>query len=272
MNNLETVPQGGAEVLVTAKLLGRERSVGEVLTSSELEKIPARNLKALADQGVIALLGDKSRPKREPSPAEKRAKQAFGRARKRAAEAAETLKDVKAKLDAARKDVTDFAERRRPWALQAARGETDAQAELDKLREDQRRAEMAVGDLEVAVQQAEANVASADVEVVKAERRQREAEVKRLVDERMATARAIEDLAQPLAAAVRKYVRIGQQIGHVIGHSSNQLNNPWRLQAYLSHTLDIDYVEPDLRKPLTEFEGSVLRAVLKDEESEKEAA
>ena len=56
-----------------------------------------------------------------------------------------------------------------------------------------------------------------------------------------------------------------------MGRASGQLNHRWRLETYLNHVLGLEYVEPRLRKPLTELERSVLHAILKSEEDDKEA-
>ena len=233
--------------------------------------MPEKNLRAMIGQGMIVLLDDGRPPKHTPTPREKKADQALRRARKRVKETEQTLEEITAKLAEARTTVQELTERRRPHALQVARGDTDAQGELDRLREEQRRAEITVGDLEEAIQQAEEEVRRAKAEVGKAEQQRHMAELNRLVDERLATARTIEKHAEPLAAAVKDYVRLGLQIGRVTSRTSGQLNSRWRMETYLNHVLGLAYVERRLRKSLTELERPVLHAILKSEEDDKEA-
>ena len=269
---IQTATPCGAQVLVSGKLLGKDRAAGETLTPDEVARLPEKNLTAMVNQGMIALLADGHSSIHTPTPREKRADQALRRARKRVKEAEQTLEEITAKLAEARTTVRELTEQRRPHALQAAQGDTDAQGELDRLREKQRCAEVTVGDLEEAIRQAEEEVRRAEAEVVKAEQQRHMAELNRLVDERLATAHTIEQHAEPLAAAIQDYLRLGLQIGRITSRVGGQLNHRWRLETYLNHVLGLEYVERRLRKPLSELERSVLQAVLKSEQIDKEAA
>src|SRR5262245_25692287 len=100
----------------------------------------------------------------------------------------ELINDLRARLEAARKRVTELYEARRPHALPAATGDRKAQSALAKLDGDSEKAERDVYDLTIALEEAEAKAGEALREVAERDSDARFAEAKEIEREIVALA------------------------------------------------------------------------------------
>lgn len=174
------------------------------------------------------------------------------------------LEELRAQLAAAQAKQAEARQTRQDAALAAHLGDPAQRKALDEATEALRIAELEVESLTEALAQAEGKLAEARAEQQSERDRQLAEEMRELARKRLAACDEIERAAQALAAVVAEYGALGLRLSRMQKNPSGQLNSRWRLDAYLNHVLDLAFVKPEHRQPLSQLERSVLSRILKE--------
>ena len=211
------------EVLTICRLFGKDKYPGDKLSKDELSSLSERQRDALISQGII---GDKAKL----TPAVKKATTIRNEAAAVVKKAEQAVAEMQANLEKAQAEQSRLFEARRPFTVNAARGDSEAQAALKKLAERTRLADLAQRDALMALDEVKADLAKAEQAKKQAEHEANALLFQDLAEARLKNAKAAETYLKALADLFQQLDANSRQIAAIMG-PGRQLGSRWRIRG-----------------------------------------